>query len=370
MRLKSLSLTNFKNIASATLEFSPKVNCLLGDNGMGKSNLLDAIYFLSFTKSYTRVPDSMLIRCGETFGIVAGCYDRNGAAEELTAGLRAGVRKSFRRGGKEYKRLSSHIGLFPAVMIAPADFDLVTGASDERRRFVDMIISQSDPVYLDALMRYGQALEQRNRMLRDEIADATLYESVEMVMDAAASVIRSRRTAIISELSEIFDRYYTAIAGDGEHARLTFCPSGAEHATLTDALEHARTRDRILHYTTVGPHRDDIEFMLNDMPARRTASQGQTKTFTVALRFAQYDFLRRTTPVTPLLLLDDIFDKLDATRVERIIKLVARDDFGQIFITDTNRKHLDEIMQAIGSDYRMWSVHDGCFTPIAAHEKD
>jgi len=370
MKLRSLSLTNFKNIASASLDFSPKVNCLLGDNGMGKSNLLDAIYFLSFTKSYTRVPDSMLIRRGESFGIVVGRYDRNGADEELTAGLRPGTRKSFKRAGKEYKRLSSHIGLFPAVMVAPADLELVTGASDERRRFVDMIISQSDPVYLDALIRYGQALEQRNRMLRDEIADAMLYESVEMVMDAAASVIQSRRTAIIAELSHIFDKYYTAIAGDGEHAGLTYDRSGASHSSLSEALDHARARDRILHYTTVGPHRDDIEFALNEMPLRRTASQGQTKTFTVALRFAQYDFLRRTTPVAPLLLLDDIFDKLDATRVERIIKLVARDDFGQIFITDTNRKHLDEIMEAIGSDYRMWSVSDGAFIPMSVNEKD
>jgi len=368
MILRSLALTNFKNIAGASLDFSPKVNCLLGDNGMGKSNLLDAIYFLSFTKSYARVPDSLLIRTGESFGIVRGTYLRAGADEEITAGLRASMRKTLRRGGKEYRRLSEHIGLFPAVMVAPADLDIVQGASDERRRFADMIISQGDPAYLGALIRYNQCLEQRNRMLRDGIADHTLYEAVELTMDAAATAIRLARSEFVERLSHLFLPCYTELSGSAERPGLRLQVSGGEHAGLLDALDHARRHDFAVKYTTVGPHRDDIDLTLDGLPLRRTGSQGQLKTFTVALRFAQYRFQAAASPVRPLLLLDDIFDKLDARRVERIISLVSRDDFGQIFITDTNRKHLDEIMDAVGGDYRMWQVSHGTFDPIATHE--
>ena len=368
MILRSLALTNFKNIAGASLDFSPKVNCLLGDNGMGKSNLLDAIYFLSFTKSYARVPDSMLIRTGEDFGIVRGTYLRAGAEEEVTAGLRAGMRKTLRRGGKEYRRLSAHIGLFPAVMVAPADLEIVQGGSEERRRFADIIISQGDPAYLEALIRYNQCLEQRNRMLRDGMTDPTLYEAVELTMDTAATAIRRARTAFVERLGALFMHYYAELSASTERPGLTLDISGSGHPSLADALSHTRVRDTAVRCTTVGPHRDDIDLSLDGLPLRRTGSQGQIKTFTVALRFAQYRFLADASPVQPLLLLDDIFDKLDAGRVERIIALVSRDDFGQIFITDTNRKHLDEIMDAVGGDYRMWQVERGTFTPIASHE--
>lgn len=370
MILRSLALTNFKNIASANLEFSPKINCLLGNNGMGKSNLLDAIYFLSFAKSFGRLPDAMLIHRGEDFSIVNGKYERHGADEEINVGLRRGARKSFRRGGKEYKRISSHIGLFPAVMSAPADQSLVIDGADERRRFIDMIISQADAPYLEALIRYNQALEQRNRMLRDGTTDAMLFESVEMMMESCTSLIRRRREENIAELARIFGKYYAEIAGDDEEVNLQYVPSGKEHATLSIALEHARQRDTALKFTTVGPHRDDIAFTLSGMPARQTASQGQTKTFTIALRLAQYEFLRRATGQAPLLLLDDIFDKLDAIRVERIMEIVGRESFGQIFITDTNRKHLDEIMALSGPDYRMWSVDNGVFIPVEGNEKE
>lgn len=364
MILQSLSLANFKNIASATLDFSPKINCFLGNNGMGKSNLLDAIYFLSFTKSFARLPDTMLIRRGEEFAIINGRYLRNGAEEEINAGLRSGTRKSFKRGGKEYKRISSHIGLFPSVMVAPADQTLVTGNAEERRRFIDMIISQADLPYLEALMRYNQAIEQRNRMLRDGLDDPLLFESVEMVMDNASALIRRRRSENIALITDIFTRYYNEIAGDGEIAALQYVMSGEKYGSLAQAFRQTRSRDSILKYTSVGPHRDDIALTLDAMPARQTASQGQTKTFTIALRLAQFEFLRRSTLRTPLLLLDDIFDKLDAARVERIMNIVGREDFGQIFITDTNRKHLDEIMALAGPDYRLWTVDQGSFTRI------
>lgn len=362
MILKTLSLTNFKNISNACLEFSPKINCFLGNNGMGKSNLLDAIHYLSITKSYGRLPDSMLIKKDEDFAILNGKYLRHGADEEINVGLRRGARKSFRRGGKEYKRLSEHIGLFPAVMVAPADHNLITGPSEERRRFIDVIISQTDAPYLDALMRYNQALEQRNRMLRDEMTDSILFSAIESVMDEAAGFITRRRDEHIEKLSDIFKRHYHRIAGSDEKVVLEYDKSGKDYKSLAEALQAATRRDRILKYTSVGPHRDDIVFTLDSMPVKQTASQGQTKTFTVSLRFAQYDFLANSIGRKPLLLLDDIFDKLDSRRVEKIVEMVSSEDFGQIFITDTNRKHLDEIMSSTGDDYRMWSVDDGVFT--------
>lgn len=367
MILNSLAITNFKNIAHADLSFSPKINCLLGNNGMGKSNLLDAIHYLSFTKSYGRLADSLLIRRGEDFAIINGRYERHGADEEISVGIRRSGRKSFRRGGKEYKRLSEHIGLFPAVMIAPADHVLITGNSEERRRFIDIIISQTDAPYLDALIRYNQALEQRNKLLRDDVHDRALFESIELIMSSSAEMITRRRALHIADLEKIFQKYYQQISGTDETASLEYAKSGANYKTFSDALLAHSQRDEVLKYTSVGPHRDDIIFSLDSMPAKQTASQGQSKTFTIALRLSQYDFLARAIGRKPLLLLDDIFDKLDANRVQRIIEIVASDDFGQIFITDTNRKHLDEIMAHTGPDYRMWSVQDGSFK-LADHE--
>ncbi|MCC8118717.1 MAG: DNA replication/repair protein RecF [Bacteroidales bacterium] len=371
MILQSLSLTNFKNIREAQLELSPKFNCLLGDNGMGKSNLLDAIYFLSFCKSFTGATDQLVITRGEDFAILQAQYLRHahlageeGVAEQLQIGMQRGRRKSLKVGGKEYKRLSEHVGKYPLVLISPADMDLVTGSGDERRRLMDMVISQTDARYLDAIIRYGQALEQRNSMLRNEIADPNLYLAIELAMDASASYICQVRRDWIKDLSAIFQRYYEAIAGAEEKPTLTYKSHLAEPGTeLISLFNERRTRDAALGYTTAGPHRDDIEMLLSDMPVRRSASQGQAKTYTIALRLAQYEYLKQATGSAPLLLLDDIFDKLDATRVESIMQLVGSDTFGQIFITDTNRKNLDEILARSPGQYAMWRVQDGKFSP-------
>ena len=367
MELRSLTLTNFKNLGEASLDFSPKINCFLGDNGMGKSNLLDAIHYLSFCRSFTGVADTMVIRRGEDFAMARGIYRRRGADEELQLGMQRGRRKSLKRAGKEYTRLADHIGSFPIVMTAPSDTDLARGAAEERRRWMDMVISQENHRYLDALMRYATALTQRNRMLRDASSDSALYEAVELQMEMAAGVITGARKEWIDKLRTRFGAFYAAIAGEEEKVDLAYDDSTASPdgiaAGLADALARARRRDEAMRHTTVGPHRDDIVMTLADMPLRRTASQGQTKTFTTALRLAQYEFLREATGMRPLLLLDDIFDKLDSRRVERIIQLVASRDFGQIFITDTNRKHLDEIVSHMAGDFRMWTVSDGIFTP-------
>lgn len=365
MQLNTLTINNFKNIAEARLEFSPKVNCFLGNNGMGKSNLLDAIYYLSFCKSFSGVHDSMLMKQGEDFCLVQGGYLRKGIDEDLSLGLAKGKRKTLKRKGKEYQKLSSHIGSFPLVMISPQDIDLIRGGSDERRRFMDMVISQGDHRYLDELIRYNRGLEQRNKLLRDGVVDHGLYLAVEIPMSMAAQYIHSARKQWVEQLMHIFDRYYRAIAGDEEAVHLSYRSSLNEDSVLLETLlDSARRHDEIVKYTTVGPHRDDIEMELSGMPMRRTASQGQCKTYTIALRLAQYEFLNNSVGMRPLLLLDDIFDKLDASRVERIMEVVAQPAFGQIFITDTNRTHLDEIMSRTGGDYRIWSVADGNFTAL------
>ncbi len=364
MILREISITHFKNIRSAALQFSPKINCLLGDNGMGKSNLLDAIHFLSFCKSFTGAPDSMLITQGETFAMVQGQYTRAGAEETITAALQVGRPKSFKRTGKEYRRLSEHIGKFPLVLISPSDMDLITGAGEERRRFLDMLISQASPQYLAALIRYNRGLDQRNRLLRDGASDPSLFLAIEQMMEMDAEVIAQMRRENIQKLTEIFRPYYASISGGAETPDITYTTHLEPGTRLTDLFNSRRARDVMMRHTTAGPHRDDLEFTVDGLPVRRLASQGQSKTFTIALRLAQYMFLRQSAGAAPLLLLDDIFDKLDSSRVSRIMQLASRPEFGQIFITDTNRSHLDEVVAAASSPYALWTVEGGIFTPV------
>ncbi|MDE6267050.1 MAG: DNA replication and repair protein RecF [Muribaculaceae bacterium] len=368
MILEKLTVTNFKNIRFAELEFSSKMNCFLGNNGMGKSNLLDAIHYLSFCRSFSGLNDSGLITDGEQFLMLKGDYLRHDMPEDILASFDAGRKKNFKRKGKPYKRLSEHIGLFPAVLVAPHDIDLINGSSEERRKFIDQIISQGDPRYLDSLIRYGHLLEQRNRMLRDRISDRTLFEAVEIPMASAASYVCDARSRWINNFVPVFNRYYAAIAGDDpvEHVEMVYSSrlTPGRPMSLLDLLENSRSRDEAVGHTTVGIHRDDIEMMLNGLPVRRTASQGQCKTYLIAMRLAQYDFLNRATGVHPLLLLDDIFDRLDAGRVERIVKLVAGEEFGQTFITDTNLSHLDSIINRVKGDHKLFTVDRGSFSVV------
>lgn len=366
MQLNKLHIINFKNIAEAELEFSRNINALLGDNGMGKSNLLDAIYYLSFCKSFTSLPDAGIVKTGETFTMMQGDYLRCGTEEHVAMGYAVGKRKSFKRGGKEYSKLSQHIGAFPLVLVSPADMELAVGGAESRRRFIDMLISQTDATYLSHLIRYNTALQQRNRMLRDHIADRNLYMAVEMAMEMSAEYITQSRSEISERLRDKFVALYQDISRTKECPGIVYRSvlkeSGRRYA---DLLEETRRKDEIIGHTTVGPHRDDIELTLDGMAVKNTASQGQSKTFTIALRLAQYEFMHEATRMRPILLLDDIFDKLDSNRVANIIDIVNRDIFGQIFITDTNRDHLDTIMSAMtGADYRLWNVVDGRFQSI------
>ena len=262
MQLTSLSIDNFKNIRRARLEFSSKINGLLGNNGMGKSNLLDAIHTLSFCKSFTGVTDAMLITRDEDFAMLKGNYLRRDTDEDLTMGLARGRRKTLKRKGKEYQRLSEHIGTFPLVMVSPADIDLIREGAEERRKLIDMVISQSDPRYLDALIRYGRALEQRNRMLREGTVDHTLYDAVEMAMEMSASYIVESRREWVSKLTPIFERHYRRISGGNEMPQLNYSTRMADGVTLAELLDRERRHDEIVRHTSVGPHRDDLELTL------------------------------------------------------------------------------------------------------------
>lgn len=365
MILSEISITNFKNIAEARMDFSPNINAFLGRNGMGKTNLLDAIYYMSFGKSHTRAKDAEVMRSGEQFSTIRAMYLRRGQIEELTLGLSTMSSKSFKRQGKRYGRLSEHIGAFPVVMVSPRDTDLILGSPEDRRRFMDIIISQTNSLYLDRLIRYTELCKQRNKLIKDGISDKDLYASIELQMDAAAEYITSCRADFVERFREIFQELYGDISRTEEKPDISYQSKMRNNMmSLSQLLEQARTRDFAIGYTTVGPHRDDLALTINGMPAVSTASQGQQKTFAISMRLAQYEFMQKAVDMKPLLLLDDIFDKLDSNRVSHIIDIVSRDMFGQIFITDTNREHLDSIMAPRGVDFRLWEVKDGEFNEI------
>lgn len=363
MILKKLSVLNYKNILQAEVSFSPKMNCFFGNNGMGKTNLLDAVHYLSFCKSHLNTPDSQIIRNGQDMCVIQGNYAYEGREEELFCAIRRRQRKQFKRNKKEYEKLSEHIGLLPLVMVSPADSELIQGGSDERRRFLDLIISQQDKPYLHALIQYNKALTQRNSLLKEQSTDASLFEILEMQLEMYGRAVYQKRKMLVDDFMPIFDTYYETICGSAEKVGLRYL-SQLEEADLIGKLAASRERDRILGYTSSGIHKDELEMTLDGHLIRRVGSQGQNKTYLIALKLAQFAFLNRRGATTPILLLDDIFDKLDAARVEQIIKLVSGDAFGQIFITDTNRKYLDEILAAMGPDHALFKVEQGDVQPL------
>ena len=358
MILRKLSILNYKNIAEATLELSPKMNCFIGRNGMGKTNVLDAIYYLSFCRSAGNPIDSQVIRHEEPFFMLEGNYDEDLC---ISVAMKRGTKKHFKRNKKEYKRLSEHIGLIPLVVVAPSDTLLIEGTSEERRKLMDMVISQYDRSYIDALARYNNAHQQRNMLLKmeDEEPDPLLMQLWEEQMAESGEVLYQKRKAFVDELIPVFQDYYQRISGGQERVGLSYV-SHCQRGPLLEVIQRDRMKDRAVGYSLHGVHRDDLEFTLDGHPMRREGSQGQNKTYVIALKLAQFDFLKRTaSQTTPLLLLDDIFDKLDAERVEQIVRLVSSDSFGQIFITDTNRDHLDQILRSSALDYRIFHVENG-----------
>ncbi len=358
MILEKLSIINYKNIAEATLTLSPKTNCFIGHNGAGKTNVLDAVYFLSFCHSASNPSDAQVIRHGQDFLMLEGNYD-DGEPVSVTCGMKRGQKKHFKRNKKEYRRLSEHIGLIPIVLVSPADTYLIDGGSEERRRLMDVVIAQTDTLYTDTLNRYNKALQQRNTLLKqDEEPDPEMMDIFEEQMALTGESIYRSRAAFAEALTPLFQQYYERIAGGRERVALSYV-SHCQRGPLLEVIRRDRWKDRAIGYSLHGVHRDDLEIMLDGHPMKREGSQGQQKTFVIALKLAQFELIRQTRRTTPLLLLDDIFDKLDAQRVEQIVNLVSGDDFGQIFITDTNREHLDQILATSAHDYKIFGVEDG-----------
>ena len=364
MWLKRISILNYKNIEQAELSFSPKMNCIIGRNGMGKTNLMDAVYYLSFCKSATNPIDTQNIFHDRDFFVVQGFYQTdNGEPEEVYCGLKRKQKKQFKRNKKEYTRLSDHIGLIPLVMVSPSDSVLISGGSEERRRFIDVVISQFDREYLDALIRYNKAMLQRNTLLKSEVEpEPELMNVWEEMMASSGEVVYKKRRQFIDEFIKVFQSYYSFISEDMETVSLEY-ESHASQGNLLEIIRGSRQKDLIMGYSLKGIHKDDLIMELGDFPIKREGSQGQNKTYLIALKLAQFEFLKRTgSRTTPIVLLDDIFDKLDAHRVEQIVKLVAGDSFGQIFVTDTNRDHLDKILKKIDGDYKLFEVENGNIT--------
>lgn len=371
MILKKLSIINYKNISETTLELSPKINCFIGNNGMGKTNILDAVYYLSFCKSHSSAVDSQIVRHDSDFFVLEGDYvDEEGNEEQIYCGMKRGSRKHFKRNKKEYKRLASHIGLIPLILVSPSDTMLVEGGSEMRRKMIDIVISQYRPDYLEALVRYNTALQQRNALLKmEEEPDLSLMELWEEEMAREGERIYAARKDFLERLTPVFENFYQQVSECHETVSLNYV-SHCQRGPLLDVIRCDRFKDRAVGYSLHGVHRDDIEMLIDGFPLRREGSQGQTKTFVVSLKLAQFDFLRQTaTHTQPLLLLDDIFDKLDSHRVEQIVKIVSDDRFGQIFITDTNRDHLDEILSHSNHDYRIFTVKDGEISIQCSEEK-
>lgn len=359
MRLNSLSILNYKNITEAELQFSPKINCFIGDNGMGKTNLLDAIYFLSFCKSHSNSIDSQNILHDSDFFMIQGHYDVNGNPEDIYCGMKRKQKKQFKRNKKEYERLSDHIGLLPLVLVSPDDSNLISEGSEERRKFVDGVISQYNRTYLQHLLQYNNALKQRNALLKSEIlVEESLFEIWEEQMAFYGSLIFEERKKFIADFIPVFQDIYHRISGGHEQISLAF-QSQHDDRDILLSLKNTRDRDKILGYSTQGIHKDELEMLLDGYPIKRVGSQGQNKTYLIALKLAQFDFLKRAHNFSPILLLDDIFDKLDAKRVREIIQLVSEETYGQIFITDTNREHLDMILEQLEQQANIFMVTNG-----------
>jgi DNA replication and repair protein RecF len=362
MYLKSLSILNYKNFEQADSQFSPKLNCFLGDNGAGKTNLLDAIYFLSFCRSFFNPIDFNNIKHGSDFFMITGKYFRADDEDTVSCGYKVGQQKQFKRNHKIYKRLSDHIGLFPLVMVSPSDSSLISGGSEERRRFLDSVISQYDHLYLDALIRYNKALLQRNNLLRKFSETGSFDADTLSIYDEQliihGTTIFKKRAEFIDKLIPVFQEFYSIISGGKEEVVLEYISSLSIDDYRNQLLESV-SKDRMTQFTSVGIHKDDLNLLLGEHPIRKLGSQGQNKTYLIALKFAQFEFIKLAAGIKPILLLDDIFDKLDSNRVGKIIELVSEDRFGQIFITDTNREHLEKLVGDMNIDHAIFTITDG-----------
>lgn len=372
MHLEKLSLINFKNYVQADFNYSARLNCFVGNNGTGKTNLLDAIHYLSLTKSYFNLVDSQNIKYDAEFFMIKGIFQMEQRTETVSCSVQRNRKKKFSRNKKDYKRLAEHIGLLPVVMISPSDSAIVTEGSEERRKFMDTVISQYDRSYLDDLIHYNRALVQRNKLLKTFAKEERyLPESLELwdeQLIPPGERIFKKRVDFIQKLIPKFQKYYETISLRNEQIGLEY-RSQLYNSDFREKLVQCREKDRILQYSTVGIHKDDLELKLDNRPIKRVGSQGQQKTFLVSLKFAKFDFIRDITGKQPILLLDDIFDKFDAKRVEQIIQIISNPEFRQIFITDTHKTRLENILTRIKADYKVFRINDKV-TEIEKDEPD
>jgi DNA replication and repair protein RecF len=361
MYLDKLSVLNFKNHSDSSLDFNPNINCFVGNNGSGKTNLLDAIHYLSFTKSFFIKQDSMNVLYNQPFMTVEGVFEKDDKKELVQCAVKSGVKKIVKRNKKQYDKLAEHIGLFPLVMVSPTDSELLLAGSDVRRKYMDSVISQFDKEYLNTLIAYSKLILQRNALLKSmdnqsiQISSLALYDEQ---LSPLAQIIFEKRQSFLNQLSPIFLDYYNSISNTNEEVSILYDSQLSENSFL-DLCQQNFEKDRIVKFTSVGVHKDDLVFHLNGYPIKRIGSQGQQKTYLLALKLAQFDFMQEALGYKPMLLLDDIFDKLDDNRVEHLMKLVDQHHFGQIFVTDTHPGRSKQIFDKINADYKLFHIKDG-----------
>lgn len=367
MYLKSLSLLQFKNYPEAGLSFGPGINCFAGNNGSGKTNLLDAIYYLSFCKSFSNPVDSQNIRFGDDFFVIQGQYEVNGRQDELYCGFKRGQKKVFKRNKKEYEKLADHIGLYPLVLIFPGDVELIHGGSDERRKFLDGVISQYNKDYLNHLIDYNKALLQRNTLLKS-FAERRYYDEASLeIWDEQLRIhghyIFGERKAFFEAFRDVFQQTHGLLTDNAEPVDIVY-ESQLIEGSLDELLLASRQKDRLAQHTTTGIHKDNLVFLLNGQAMKKFGSQGQQKSYVIALKLAQYHFTRHVKGLDPLLLFDDIFDKLDPGRVELLLGMVSKPGFGQVFITDTHTSRLEAIIQKLQLSCRIFDIGQATINQI------
>jgi DNA replication and repair protein RecF len=362
MILERLSLLNFKNYTEAQLSFCQKFNCFVGNNGVGKTNILDAIHYISFCKSYFNTIDSQNIQHDLPFFAIQAWINKNDTIDEIYCAIKRGQKKQFKRNKKEYERLSEHIGFYPLVMISPSDIELILDGSEVRRKFIDSIISQYDKNYLETLISYNHALQQRNALLKyfyeNRNFDALSLEVWDDKLSQFGEIIIQKRNLFLEEFTPLFNKNYEFISGSSEIASIHYQPS-TKHINFKDMLAANLERDKIVHHTTAGPHKDDLEFRLLNSSLKKFASQGQQKSYLLALKLAQFEFVKDKTNTKPLLLLDDIYDKLDELRFTKLIELVSSDNFGQVFITDTHPERMNQLFIKTNTEHLIFLVNNG-----------
>lgn len=364
MHIKRIVLSNFKNIESADLTFSPNINCIYGDNGEGKTNLLDAVHYLSMTKSFLQTSDRFTYTYGSQGAALCGYYDMGGYEDKISVSVNSSGDKSIKKNDKNYPKISEHIGHIPVVVISPSDTSLIHDSGEERRRFMNIVLSQTDSQYLRAIQGYNRVLLQRNKLLKSEVVPSKiLLEAFSVQLQRDGDYIFRKRAELAEELNLLAADFYSKLSDGKECVSLEY-NSDLKKGSMSDLLDNSYSRDIALKYTSVGIQRDDYDFLMNGYPIKKCSSQGQQKTFLISLKLAQLSMMKKRYGFSPILLLDDVFDKLDMKRVELLISMVSKEGFGQLFVTDSNKVRVSDLVRKLDSESRFYTVTKGEFLQI------